>query len=538
MVRSAARAVPAAVVTVLRRVLDSVVVFVRRCSRTGRGRMLLVSAAAVLVAVPTGTGFAVAALTSGSEESGDAVATGAGVAKLGLLVPLSGAHADVGMAVRNAVELAVDEANESRSVPGWRIELVVHDDLSRPDGGASAAEKLAADDAVVGVVGPLSSTVAMSALPALAEAGVAVVSPSNSRPDLTGIGGDDADRKRAYRTYFRLSGTDDFEASAAAEYAVGTLGRSRVAVVDSGPDYGADIARRFTRYVERFGAQVTSVYRPEGGGNDDEQAAAAAAALLDHAPDLVYVAAGTDFAVKLRKHLASELPSIPVLGSDALFDGRYVRGAGPAAEGDVVTDLGIPVAEMPASGAFVAAYAQRWFDVELDGRGQAEPSGGDTAGPTDLAASGPGSGSRSGPGSGSDSDLDPGPGPGSDSDSGVAVPGPVGPSAPQASATQTQPRAQPQPQLRQRAEERIPAVAAYAYDAARALVRAVAVALSGRVTVDAAARDEVVSAVGRGRFAGVTGTVAFDRWGDTVAPAVTIYTVLDERFVPLRMVRG
>jgi ABC-type branched-subunit amino acid transport system substrate-binding protein len=487
----------------------------------------------MLVVVPTGGAFAVVALTGGSEQPGGTAATRTAVAKLGLVVPLSGRQADVGTAVRNAVELAVDEANATRAVPGWQVELVVHDDLSRPDGGASAADELAADDAVVGVVGPLNSTVAMAAVPVLADAGIAVVSPSNSRPDLTGHDNpnkpdkpdkpdDPGGQKRKYRTYFRLSGTDDFEASAAARYAVETLGRSRVAVIDGGPDYGDSIARRFAGYVGHLGAQVTSVQRPDANLDDKEQAAATAKALLDEAPDLVYVAADPEFAVELRKRLASELPSIPVLGSDALLDARYVEEAGPAAEGDVVTDLGVPVAEMPASGAFVAAYAQRWFNPQSGGRGKAEASGGKATPPLGSAGSQPNTGSGTDVGAGPDS------GAGSGTGSEAAAPSRAEPSASRSPATHAGPRA----------EERIPSVAAYAYDAARAVLRAFAVALPGRATIDDVTRGEVVSAVNGGRFSGVTGIVAFDRWGDTEAPAATVYTVLDGHFVPLRVIRG
>jgi ABC-type branched-subunit amino acid transport system substrate-binding protein len=499
--------------------------FVRRHAATGRGRALLASVAALLVAVPAGAGLAVAALAGDADRAG--AAGPVRVARLGLLAPLSGPNADLGAALRNAVELAVDEADETGAVPGWHVELVVRDDLSRPDGGAAAAEDLVGDDAVVGVVGPSSSTVALAAVPTLAEAGIAVVSPANGRPDLTGHGTGGADdggapRDRPYRSYFRLSGTDDLEASAAAEYAVGTLRRSRVAVVDGGPDYGDSIARRFARHAERLGAQVTSVHRvADGGRGDDDSVAATAAAVSAQAPDLVYVAGGPGLAADLRRRLAADLPSIPVLGSDALLDGRYVAGAGAAAEGDVVTDLGAPVSELPAAGAFAAAYARRWLgsgagigDGDGDGgAGVPEAAGAGTASPRPAPRDAAGRPDASAP-------------------AGAATGGP------DADPDRATTRRRAREHSRAQAEELIPAIAAYGYDAARAILRAAAVALPGRTVVDAAARDGVVAAVGRGRFAGVTGTVAFDRWGDPVSPVVTVYTVLGGRFVPLRVVRG
>jgi ABC-type branched-subunit amino acid transport system substrate-binding protein len=92
----------------------------------------------------------------------------------------------------------------------------------------------------------------------------------------------------------------------------------------------------------------------------------------------------------------------------------------------------------------------------------------------------------------------------------------------------------PAAELELRRAEAIPAVAAYAYDAARAIIRAAATVLPGRTTVDAATRHDLVTAIGSGSFAGITGSVAFDRWGDTRSPTVVLYTVLGGRFVPLK----
>nr|MDT0665996.1 hypothetical protein [Micromonospora sp. DSM 115978] len=80
-------------------------------------------------------------------------------------------------------------------------------------------------------------------------------------------------------------------------------------------------------------------------------------------------------------------------------------------------------------------------------------------------------------------------------------------------------------------------VAAYAYDAARTVIRAAGVVLPGRPAVDEAARGAVVAAIAHGSFVGVTGRVAFDRWGDPFTAVATVYTVLDDRFVPLKLVR-
>ncbi len=460
--------------------------------RTRRVQVLLACAVALVVA-------AVAVLTAvsraGSPDGGPS-GSQTRTATIGLMAPMSGDLASVGTAVRNAVRLAVDEANADGASPGWKIRVSVQDDLSRPDGGAQAAGELAADDTVIGVVGPLSSTVAMVAMPTLSAAGIAVVSPSNSQPGLTGL--DTAPpRARPYRTYFRLSGTDALQARTGAEYAVRTMGRSRIAVVDGGPDFGVSLAERFTSDARDLGATVTGIHKVHGSTDDPAELDAVAGQLRDEIPDLVYVATGYAFAAKLRNELDAHGPSVSVLGSDGLFDPRYPRRTQSASEGDVVTDLGAPLSELPQAGSFAAAYLQRWggdvtnHDTNRDGSGHG--SGGDRTA-TSAATHG---------------------------------------KVPRAS-DRPNPAASPSPSPD---VDAIPPVAAYAYDATRALLRAAGGVLPGRGQVDAATRAAIVTAVGEGRFPGVTGEVGFDVWGDAVAPVVTVYAVRVQLFVPVGVYR-
>ncbi len=488
-------------------------------------------------------------------------------ATLGLMAPLSADLAPVGTAVRNAVRLAVDEANSQGTIPGWKIRMSVQDDLSRPDGGAQAAGALAADRSVIGVVGPLSSTVAMIALPTLDAAGIAVVSPSNSRPELTGAASStpstpSTPRTRPYRTYFRLSGTDVLAARYAAEYAVRVMGRSRIAVVDGGPDFGTSLAERFAAEASRLGATVTGTHRVDGSADDGSEVEQVARHLRTEAPDLVYVATGYAFAAKLRNELAEHGPAVSVLGSDGLFDPHYPGRTQSASEGDLVTDLAAPLSELPQAREFAAAYLDRWSDEDGsdsnrgDDARSSEPGHGATAGRNSPAGGPTGSPTRGGspiggPASGGgptgDGANSGGPGSGARTGAGAGAGGSNGGNAPDRAASgadspagggghvvvSASPAVSPSPDV-----DVIPPVAAYAYDAARALLRAAGSVLPGRDDVDEATRAAIVTAVGQGRFPGATGDVGFDAWGDPLTPVVTVYAVRNRTFVPVRVHRS
>ncbi|MCK9926865.1 branched-chain amino acid ABC transporter substrate-binding protein [Frankia sp. Mgl5] len=518
-VRPVSRAVPSAA-----RRLDH---WARRSARDTRGRVILAAVLVLVLAVPTGLGLGLAAVLGGAGSGASATK----VATIGVMAPLSGGSADAGVSVRDAVTLAVEEANRQGAVPGWKLEVAAHDDLARPDGGAAGADLFADDSRVIGVVGPLSSSVAMVSLDGLSSAGIPVISPSNAEPTLTAP--ETASNTRPYPTYFRLSGTDELLAQVTADYAVNTLGRSRISVVDGGPDYGTiTLADRFARHARDAGATVPTVHRVDGASTAGEQVRETAKAIQDEAPDLVYLATGAGFAGELRGALADEGVAVQVMGADGLLDRDYVERSDSVADGDVVADLSVPLSRLPAAGAFVTAYSERFGGPTVGADGLL-PDGTSTEPEPEPTASG-----APGRATATSASVDPShtSGSGSAADesgasrSGASEAGTASPSERELEVRRARDAA-----LTDLREAAIPPVAAYAYDAARALIRAAAAVLPGRTEVDVATRQALVRAVGAGDFAGVTGQVAFDTKGDVIDPRVVLYSVLGGNFVPLQV---
>ena len=61
------------------------------------------------------------------------------VAKIGVIAPLSGDLAALGLGIKNSVDLAIKQANDSKAIPGWTLELAAEDDEAKPDVGKNAA---------------------------------------------------------------------------------------------------------------------------------------------------------------------------------------------------------------------------------------------------------------------------------------------------------------------------------------------------------------------------------------------------------------
>ena len=124
---------------------------------------------------------------------------------------LSGADSSLGEDSKQGVELAIDDIGGT--FKGHDIRLTTEDGLCTPDGGAIAAQKLAADSTIVGLVGSSCSDETVGGIASLTAAGLTTISPSNTRPALT-----DPNRDASYAGYLRTAHSDSFQGKAAAEF--------------------------------------------------------------------------------------------------------------------------------------------------------------------------------------------------------------------------------------------------------------------------------------------------------------------------------
>lgn len=106
--------------------------------------------------------------------------------RIGFIGGLSGRSADLGESTRNAVQLAVEEANAAGGIGGRRIELLVRDDENSPAAAAAAVRELHAAGAVA-IVGPNISAIAAGMLPELNRLKLVAVSPTASSLAFVGL---------------------------------------------------------------------------------------------------------------------------------------------------------------------------------------------------------------------------------------------------------------------------------------------------------------------------------------------------------------
>jgi basic membrane protein A len=130
------------------------------------------------------------------------------------------------------------------------------DDLCSADGGQAAAQIIVADEQVIGVIGTSCSGAATAASPLISEAGMVMISGSNTSPaltsDLAGTAGS------AYHAgYYRTAHNDLYQGAAAANFALEVLGVTSAAAIHDGDPYTEGLAQAFADAFEAGGGTIT-----------------------------------------------------------------------------------------------------------------------------------------------------------------------------------------------------------------------------------------------------------------------------------------
>lgn len=289
--------------------------------------------------------------------------TSRGALVVGLIAPLSGDLASVGLGMKNSADLAVDQANERCAVPGYHLAVQSEDDRADPAGGAAAARTLAADPSLIGVLGPYNSSVALAVQPVLSDAGIVQISPGNTAIALTRGTNAVSAPLRQYQTYFRTVATDAVQGPSAATFLARVDDRRRVAVVSDGKTYGEGIAGEFAKQLVTEGGQVVArVTLPPGTAPD-----AAASTVAAAQPDAVFYGGEYPDGGPLSRALAGAGLEIPMMGGDGVVNPGYVAAGGR--DGDLGTSVGPPPETLPGARAFVAAYERAGYAESLGSYG-------------------------------------------------------------------------------------------------------------------------------------------------------------------------
>jgi branched-chain amino acid transport system substrate-binding protein len=310
-----------------------------------------------LIAITAALAAGALTLTAcGSRDSGDKGSdseNGGTTVVIGIDAPLTGDLSALGLGIRNSVDLAAKQANKKNYVKGVTFKVEATDDQAQPSSGQTNATKFVGNKDVLGVVGPLNSSVAQSMQKVFDDAKLVQVSPANTNPALTQ--GDDWQKSKArqYKSYFRTATTDAIQGPFAAQYVYNKAKKTKVFVIDDKKTYGAGLAATFTEEFKKLGGKVVGT---EHINPDTKDFSAVATKVKNSGAQVVYYGGEYPQAGPLSKQIKAAGAKVPLVGGDGIYADDFIKLAGASGGGDLATSVGAPVETLPSAKEFVANY--------------------------------------------------------------------------------------------------------------------------------------------------------------------------------------
>ncbi len=325
--------------------------------------MLVVVLAATLAAcAPQGGGGAASPAASPAAEASPSPAgaqTGErpndplGVVEIGPNDPIvlayalvvAGPDAALGEDSRRGVELAIKD--RGGQLLGHPIQLIGEDTGCSPEGGQAAASRLASNQQIVGIVGTSCSSEARVLAPVIDQAGMVMVSPSNTAPDLT-------DPAKHVKAYLRTAHNDKVQGAVGAEFAYNSLGVRKAATIHDGSVYAEQLANVFAARFKELGGEIVA---QEAVGPQDTDMRPVLTRIASAGPEFLYypifIQAGGFITAQSKE--VSGLENVRLMGADGMFSPDFLKAAGAAAK-----DMYLSSPDFSAFGSGYQEFLQKY----------------------------------------------------------------------------------------------------------------------------------------------------------------------------------
>jgi branched-chain amino acid transport system substrate-binding protein len=282
------------------------------------------------------------ALSACGGTTGGSGASGSCDYKIGFFGALTGDAANLGINIKNGAELAVTQYNQKN--PSCKVTLTTFDSQGDPSIAPGLAQKAVTDKKLLGIVGPAFSGESKAADPIFEKAGLNIITASATNPKLS---------QNGWKTFHRILGNDATQGPAAAKYIKDVLGAKKVFVSDDTSEYGkglADIVK------SSLASLVVGTDETAADGKQDDFSATVTKAKASGATAFFYGGYYSN-ASKLVKQLRDGGFTGTFVAGDGVKDDGFIKGAGKAAEGAVLT---CPCLPPDKAVDFAAAYKKAY----------------------------------------------------------------------------------------------------------------------------------------------------------------------------------
>lgn len=272
----------------------------------------------------------------------------------GAVESLSGPASPYGLSIRQGLELAVEELNETKFIgPQAEFRILFEDDETDEEKAKAAFQKLIHGEKVIALFGPTISRLAFEAMPMAQTASIPVMGTSTTADGITEMG------NFVFRNAIpeaALSPNTLYAAQAA-------LDLKRVAIIYSDDDpFTISGFKAMEHAALAQGLEVVAVERFALGDTDfSDQLARIQAAQ----PDALLISALIEEGIALLIQAHEADLGIPIIASDSFYSADVLNEAGEAAEGLIVGSAWFIDNPLPENQLFVERFREK-FDSDPD----------------------------------------------------------------------------------------------------------------------------------------------------------------------------
>jgi len=281
-----------------------------------------------------------------------AVALGASISgqadsiKVGFNVPLTGFAAADGKSARIGAELAVEQVNAAGGINGKNLELVIYDDQASPKESAPLAAKLITQDGVVAGISGSYSGATRAAATIYQENSTPYISAYAVHPDIT----------RSGDYVFRTSFMGEVQGRAGAKLVGEMMGKKRVSIITLANDFGKSLEAGFKEKAAEFGIEILGEYDYS---IKDREFGPIVSKVKAEAPDAIYASGYFFTAGPLVSQLRAAGVDVPVIGQEGYDGEMFIKIAGAASEGVIITTSLDRDSTDPLAQAFIEGFQKK-----------------------------------------------------------------------------------------------------------------------------------------------------------------------------------
>jgi branched-chain amino acid transport system substrate-binding protein len=240
--------------------------------------------------------------------------------------PLTGDAANLGINIRDAMKVAIDEWNEKSTK--YTYQMKEFDTQGDPAQAPGLKDKYVPDESIIGIVGPTFSGETKAVLPDLEQAGLVIVSPSVTNVDLPNVVPNG-------KVFHRIIPDDGVQARGVTDYVTRVIKPKKVALIHDNTEYGKGLWEGVVGLLNAAGVNtsVTDAIDPKG-----QDYSAAVNKVRAGNVDMIFYGGYYNEAGRLKKQLTDAGVKARFISGDGSLDPGFVTSSGAAGgEGALIT---------------------------------------------------------------------------------------------------------------------------------------------------------------------------------------------------------